>query len=139
MSEISIPASLAAKLASVVVHASEIFSRRLSPADREELYLSINDSEVKRWLQSLGPLSPIANHSNWIRLLTEDELNQPMWDALTCARYLKESYRNFNEVLSYRPDFIKAVSIKRKGSTKGRRIFSSVDVRRYAGEKLEKK
>jgi hypothetical protein len=52
--------SLACKLASVVVHADELFSvdgRKLF--DEEALLTVARDAEVQEWVRSLGPLAPV--------------------------------------------------------------------------------
>ena len=55
-----ISASLASKLASVVVHADELFSAdgRIG-FDTEALKQSARDPEVQDWIKSLGALAPV--------------------------------------------------------------------------------
>lgn len=55
-----ISASLASKLASVVVHADELFSvdgRKVF--DESALLTAARDAEVQAWIESLGPLAPV--------------------------------------------------------------------------------
>jgi hypothetical protein len=56
---------LASKLASVVVHASEM----LDPVsghefDRIALEQAIRDPEVKRWISDLGPMAPVPRRKS---------------------------------------------------------------------------
>lgn len=55
-----ISASLASKLASVVVHADELFSPdgRIG-FDEHALEQAARDPEVQEWVKSLGPLAPV--------------------------------------------------------------------------------
>lgn len=56
----TISASLACKLASVVVHADELFSvdgRKVF--DEAALLSAARDPEVSQWVESLGPLAPV--------------------------------------------------------------------------------
>lgn len=56
----TIGAALASKLASVVVHADELFGPdgRVGFDDRA-LMQAVHDPEVQEWVKSLGPLAPV--------------------------------------------------------------------------------
>jgi hypothetical protein len=50
--------ALASKLASVVVHAEEMFSTHGHYFDKLALEQALGDPEVLAWLKALGPLAP---------------------------------------------------------------------------------
>ena len=54
----TISASLASKLASVVVHADEMLSSNEHYFDQLALQQVARDPEVQAWVRSLGPLAP---------------------------------------------------------------------------------
>ena len=50
--------TLAAKIASVVVHADEMLSADGHPFDKTALEQALQDPDVVRWISDLGPLAP---------------------------------------------------------------------------------
>jgi len=52
-------ATLASKLASVVVHADELFSSDGHYFDRVALEKAVRDPDVQNWIKLLGPLAPL--------------------------------------------------------------------------------
>lgn len=64
MANFEISASLASKLASVAVHADELFSADgRSTFDEHALLTAARDPEVLAWIKSLGPLAPAKRRS----------------------------------------------------------------------------
>jgi hypothetical protein len=59
---LALSASLASKLASIVVHADEMMSPLGQGCDRIALEQAINDPEVKEWINALGPLAPVKRY-----------------------------------------------------------------------------
>ena len=58
-----VDASLACKLASVVVHAQELLSVDGREADRIALQAVANDPDVVAWIKALGPLAPLKRRA----------------------------------------------------------------------------
>lgn len=56
--ELNISLTLASKLASVVVHADELFSPAGHAYDQEALLIAARDPEVQAWIRELGPFAP---------------------------------------------------------------------------------
>jgi hypothetical protein len=50
---------LASKIASVIVHADELFSPDGRNLDKIPLKQALNEPDVKAWIKSLGPLAPV--------------------------------------------------------------------------------
>lgn len=59
MSKFEISATLASKLASVVVHADEMLSAKGHHFDKIALEQACRDPEVLEWIESLGPMAPV--------------------------------------------------------------------------------
>ena len=59
MKAFQLDAALASKIASVIVHADEMFSEDGHYFDKIALQQAVSDPEIKAWIKSLGPLAPL--------------------------------------------------------------------------------
>jgi hypothetical protein len=59
VTDLKISVALASKLASVVIHAEELFGPGGHHFDKTALEQAYRDPEVQAWIKSLGPLAPV--------------------------------------------------------------------------------
>lgn len=69
---LTVSPGLAAKIASAVVHASEMISPSGHHVDKDALRQACEDQEVKSWLKALGPLAPVLRNQGHSALRARD-------------------------------------------------------------------